>query len=115
MLSDDSTRLEVFLFWSAVLVENAVAVAREDEVVDVVGVGGQGESEGRGKESEGEESFAHHGIPFVWFCGIRMFCGLRMRPSGGGVKVEVWADAACAFFPPTALRCLLVMGKLDDD
>jgi hypothetical protein len=30
-------------------------------------------------------------------------------------EVRVGHGAGHAFFPPTALRCLLVMGKLDDD
>jgi hypothetical protein len=46
-------------------------------------VRGQRKREGRGKEGEGEESFAHRGIPFVCFCAF------SMRPSGGGVKVEL--------------------------
>lgn len=73
------------------------AIAGEKEVVQVVGVSSYGESEGRGKQRQGEESFAHRVIPFVRFVGP--ICGIRIHPSHGGVKMRVWPVASYATVP----------------
>jgi hypothetical protein len=54
-------------------------------------------------------------FPSFGFRGIRMSCGLRMHPLGEESRWNFGPNPVCSFFPPTALRCLLVTGKPDDD